>query len=66
MDEVIKLVQDMGDAAAAALDKASRAGADIVLAQAKQRAPVDTGKLRDSLILKKSKLKNLMLKASIM
>jgi HK97 gp10 family phage protein len=58
MDEVIKLVQDMGDAAADALDKASRAGADIVLAQAKQKAPVDTGKLRDSLILKKSKLKN--------
>jgi len=58
MDEVIKLVQKMGDAAAGALDEACKAGAELVLSEAKQKVPVDTGKLRDSLILKKSKTKN--------
>lgn len=58
MDEVIKLVQSMGDAAAGALDEASKSGAELVLSEAKQKVPVDTGTLRDSLILKKSKTKN--------
>jgi HK97 gp10 family phage protein len=58
MDEVIKLVQEMGDAAAGALDEACKSGADLVLSEAKQKVPVDTGTLRDSLILKKSKTKN--------
>lgn len=57
MDEVIKLVAELGDAAAEVLDKASKAGGDIVLSEAKKRVPVDTGMLRDSLILKKSKTK---------
>jgi HK97 gp10 family phage protein len=57
LDEVLKLVEELGDAAADALDKAAKAGADIVLAAAKQKVPVDTGELRDSLILKKSKTK---------
>ena len=63
MDEVIKLVREMGDAAVDALDKASKAGAEIVLAVAKQKAPVDTGQLRDSLVLKKSKVKNAKVKS---
>ncbi len=57
MDEVIKLVEQLGNAAAEALDKASTAGAEIVLAAAKQKVPVDTGLLRDSLTLKKSKVR---------
>jgi HK97 gp10 family phage protein len=57
LDEVIKLVEQLCDAAAEALDKASTAGAEIVLAAAKQKAPVDTGLLRDSLTLKKSKVR---------
>jgi HK97 gp10 family phage protein len=55
LDEVIKLVAELGDAAAEALDKAAKAGAEIVLSAAKQKVPVDTGELRDSLILKKSR-----------
>ena len=57
LDEAIKLVEQLGNAAAEALDKASGAGAEIVLAAAKQKAPVDTGLLRDSLTLKKSKVR---------
>ena len=63
MDEVIKLVAELGDAAADALDKASKAGADMVLSEAKQRVPVDTGKLRDSLVLKKSRVKKVKVKS---
>lgn len=63
VDEVIKLVQKMGDAATDALDKAAKAGADIVLSKAKQKVPVDTGKLKDSLVLKKSKVKNANIKS---
>lgn len=55
LDEAAQFMEDLGDAAAAVLDTAARAGADIVLADAKRRVPVDTGKLRDSLILKKSR-----------
>jgi HK97 gp10 family phage protein len=58
MDEVIKLVQEMEDAAADALDEACKEGAELVLSEAKQKVPVDTGTLRNSLILKKSKTKN--------
>lgn len=58
LDEIEKLLTDMGDAAAGVLDKAAMEGAQIVLNDAKNKAPVDTGKLRDSLILKKSKVKN--------
>lgn len=57
-DEVIKMLGDMGDAAAGVLDDAAKAGAELVLESAKNRVPVDTGKLRDSLDLKKSKVKN--------
>lgn len=58
LDEVVKLLEDMGDAAINVLDDAAKGGAEIVLAEAKRRVPVDTGRLRDSLILKKSKIKN--------
>lgn len=63
MDEVIKLVAELGDAAAEALDKASKAGADMVISDAKRRVPVDTGKLRDSLVLKKSRVKKVKVKS---
>ncbi len=56
--EVQKLFEDMGDAATDVLDKAAKDGADIVFNDAKQKVPVDSGKLRDSLVLKKSKVKN--------
>ena len=58
LPEVEKLFSEMGDAAAEVLDKAAMDGAQIVLNDAKNKVPVDTGKLRDSLILKKSKVKN--------
>lgn len=58
LDEAKKLMQELGDAAADVLDQAARSGAEIVLAEAKKKAPVDTGTLRDSLLIKKSKLKN--------
>ena len=56
--EVQKLFEDMGDAATEVLDNAAKDGAEIVFNDAKQKVPVDSGKLRDSLILKKSKTKN--------
>lgn len=58
MDEVLKLVAELGDAASVALDKAAKAGSEIVLSAAKEKVPVDTGELRESLILKKSRVKN--------
>ena len=58
LPEVQKLFENMGDAAAEVLDNAARDGAEIVFNAAKQKVPVDSGKLRDSLILKKSKIKN--------
>lgn len=57
MDEVLKLVAELGDAAADALDNAAKAGATDVLSEARRRAPVDTGRLRDSLVLKKRKVR---------
>lgn len=58
VDDVIKTLVDMGDAAADVLDSAAMEGAELVLADAKRRVPVDKGKLRDSLIVKKTKVKN--------
>ncbi|HCS73345.1 MAG TPA: hypothetical protein DIW17_05665 [Clostridiales bacterium] len=58
LDEVKKMFEDMGDAAAEVLDKATKEGAELVFNKAKQKVPVDSGKLRDSLVLKKSKVKN--------
>lgn len=58
LEEVKQLLQDMGDAAQGILDQASKRGAELVLAEAKKNVPVDTGRLRDSLFVKKSKVKN--------
>jgi len=58
LDEVKKMFEDMGDAAAEVLDKATQEGAELVFNKAKQKVPVDSGKLRDSLVLKKRKVKN--------
>lgn len=51
-EEIMDLLEEMGDAALNALDQAAKKGAEIVLAAAKRKAPVDTGELRDSLTLK--------------
>ncbi|NTW70676.1 MAG: hypothetical protein HGA49_00325 [Eubacteriaceae bacterium] len=58
MEEVLKLLTDLGDAAEEVLDSAAKSGAEIVLASAKEKVPVDSGKLRDSLVLKRAKVKN--------
>ncbi|MBS4021710.1 MAG: HK97 gp10 family phage protein [Dethiobacter sp.] len=63
LDEAKKLMQELGDAAADVLDQAAKSGAEIVLAEAKKKAPVDTGTLRDSLLIKKSRLKNAHIKS---
>jgi len=63
MGKARKLMQELGDAAADVLDQAARSGAEIVLAEAEKKVPVDTGTLRDSLLIKKSKLKNAHIKS---
>lgn len=63
LDEAKKLMQELGEAAADVLDQAAKSGAELVLAEAKKKAPVDTGTLRDSLLIKKSKLKNAHIKS---
>ena len=63
MDEVIKLLEEMGEEAESVIDDAAKSGAQIVLKRAKQIVPVDTGVLKDSLILKKSKIKNAKVKS---
>ena len=57
LSEVENQLAKMGDAAGEILDRAAFEGAQIVLNAARSKAPVDTGRLRDSLILKKSKAK---------
>lgn len=54
-DELAKMFEDMGDVAQDILEQASKEAAEIVLASAKQKVPVDTGKLRDSLDIKLEK-----------
>lgn len=56
--EVQELMSEMGEAASEVLDKAAKEGSEIVFKAAKQKVPVDTGKLKESLVLKKSKVKN--------
>ena len=51
-EEIMDLLKEMDGAALAVLDQAAKKGAQIVLNDAKRRAPVDTGELRSSLILK--------------
>ncbi|GEM_PF-1873971 len=51
-EEIMDLLKEMSDAAENALDQAAKKGAEIVLSAAKRKAPVDTGELRSSLVLK--------------
>lgn len=56
-EEVIELLNQIGDAASDVLATAARAGGDIALTDARRRCPVDTGKLKASLHLEKGKSK---------
>lgn len=51
-EEIMAVLEDMGSEAVEILDQAARKGAEIVLADARRRAPVDTGELKSSLVLK--------------
>jgi len=54
-DEVIKLLEEMGAAASDILEQAAEAGGLIVLENAKNDCPKDTGALKDSLHIEKGK-----------
>lgn len=54
-EEVIKLLEDMGQKAEEVLAGAAEAGGKIALAEARRRCPVKTGRLRASLELKQGK-----------
>lgn len=58
LEQVQKAFEEIGEAAAQILDKATFDGAKIVLDAAKDKAPVKTGELKESLILKKAKVKD--------
>ena len=51
--EIRDLMRNMGELATAILTKASFAGATIALGKAKELVPVRTGKLKQSLVIKK-------------
>lgn len=57
LKEVEKLLEDIGVSASDVLDKAANAGGEIALEDAKRRCPTDSGRLKASLNLKKSKTK---------
>ena len=56
-DEVIELLEEMGVAASEILAQAAEAAGRIVLEDAKNRCPVDTGALKASLHIEPSKSK---------
>ena len=56
LNEVAKLFEKMPTSAEAILDEASKVAAKDVLESAKQKCPVKTGKLRDSLDIKAEKV----------
>lgn len=56
-EEVIQLLNEIGDAASDVLAAAARAGGDIALEGAKRRCPVDEGDLKASLKMEKGKSK---------
>lgn len=53
--ELAGMFGDMVDVAIKILDDAAKAAADLVLADARRRVPIDTGALRDSLEIKTEK-----------
>jgi HK97 gp10 family phage protein len=57
IEEVASMFIDMSDTCEAILDEATKSAAEIVLKDAKNKVPVDTGKLRDALEISKEKTK---------
>ncbi|MDW7651313.1 MAG: HK97 gp10 family phage protein [Bacillota bacterium] len=64
-DEVAKLLEDLGEAAGSILEQAAEAGGKIALDDAKRRCPVDTGALKASLYLAKSKTRKPEIKREV-
>jgi HK97 gp10 family phage protein len=56
-DELMKMFEDIPIAANAIIEKAAENGTKIAYDDAKRRVPVDTGALRDALVMKKEKSK---------
>lgn len=56
-EDLVQLFQDMEETAEEILENATKKAADMVLDEAKRRVPVRTGKLKDSLEIKKEKRK---------
>ncbi|MCR4436639.1 MAG: HK97 gp10 family phage protein [Clostridiales bacterium] len=54
-EEVIKLLEEMGQKAEEVLAKAAEAGGMVALSEARRRCPVKTGRLRASLTLTQGK-----------
>jgi len=55
IDDVVDLLETIGDRAENILDDAAKAGARVVFNDAKRNCPVDTGNLRDSIELQPDK-----------
>lgn len=64
-DEVIKMLQEMGQEASSILERAADAGGKIALNAAKNLCPVKTGALKASLYLQKSKTKKPEIKQEV-
>jgi HK97 gp10 family phage protein len=65
LNDICKLLEDMGVEASNILQQAAEAGGRIALAAAKKRCPADTGALKESLYLENSKTKNPQIKQEI-
>ena len=64
-DEVAKLLEDLSEAAGSILEQAAEAGGKIALDDARRRCPVDTGALKASLHLAKSKTRKPEIKREV-
>jgi len=56
-DQLVRDFERLGKVPQSAATKSSRAGGQIALKKAKELAPVDTGELREGIILKREKTK---------
>ena len=64
-DEVIKMLKELGEAASGILERAAEAGGRVALDAAKAKCPVDTGALKRSLHIEKSKTKKPEIKQEV-
>ena len=55
VEDLARMFRSMGDAAESILDEAAKKAAEIVLTDAKNKVPVNTGKLKASLDIKPEK-----------